>query len=361
VILASPGFLYLAEPRSGEKPERLDATELATRISYFLWSGPPDEPLLAAARSGELLQPAVLAREVDRLIDDPKSDEFVRGFVHQWLDMERLDFFQFDTRQFRDFDESTKVAARREVYESFAHLLRGEGGLGELLVSDHVFVNGLLASYYGIDGVSGDEFRRVPVPEGSPRGGLLGMAAILAMGSNGERTSPVERGAWVLRHLLHDPPPPAPKNVPQLDRLAGKPISPRERLAVHQEQPQCANCHRRIDPIGFGLENFDAAGRWREVDVDPKTKRQWPIDPAGSFHDGPSFRTYFELRDLVADRRDDFAHGFAEHLVEYALGRPCGFTDEELVTAMVRSARADNLSVRRFVHALVASREFQSK
>jgi len=361
VILASPGFLYLAEPRSGEKPQRLDATELAARLSYFLWSGPPDEQLLAAARSGELLQPPVLAREVDRLIDDPRSDEFVRGFVHQWLDMQRLDFFQFDTRLFRDFDESTKAAARREVYESFAHLLRHNESLGELLASDHVFVNGLLASYYGIEGVSGDDFQRVRVPAGSPRGGLLGMAAILAMGSNGERTSPVERGAWVLRYLLHDPPPPAPKNVPQLDRLAGKPISPRERLAAHQEQPQCASCHRRIDPIGFGLEHFDAAGRWREVDVDPKTKRQWPIDPAGSFHEGPSFTSYFELRDLVAARRADFARGFAEKLVEYALGRPCGFTDEDLVATMVQSAQARDFAVRQFIHAVVASREFQSK
>jgi hypothetical protein len=361
VVLAAPGFLYLAEPRSGEKPQRLDATELATRLSYFLWSGPPDEPLLAAARDGSLLQPEVLARQVDRLIDDPKSDEFVRGFVHQWLDMQRLDFFQFDTRLFRDFDESTKAAARREVYESFAFLLRGDGSLGELLASDHVFVNGLLASYYGLEGVSGDEFRRVPVPAGSPRGGLLGMAAILAMGSNGERTSPVERGAWVLRHLLHDPPPPAPKNVPQLDRLAGKPLNPRELLAAHQEQPQCATCHRRIDPIGFGLENFDAAGRWREIDVDPKTKRQWPIEPAGRFHDGPSFRTYFELRDLVAARRGDFARGFAESLVEYSLGRPCGFTDAELVATMVRSAEEKEFAVRRFIHALVASREFNSK
>jgi len=253
VIVASPGFLYLQEIGSGDLgqanqsthshstvPIPLSKSELASRLSYFLWSAPPDDQLLKA----DLTQPDVLAREVDRLIASGKADEFVNGFVHQWLGMDRLDFFQFDTKQFRDFDESAKAAARREVYETFAYLLRHRGSLTRLLKSDEIHVNGLLATYYGIDGVSGDAFQKVTLPKDSPRGGLLGMAAILAMGSNGERTSPVERGAWVLRKLLHTPPPPAPPNVPQLDRLAGKPISPRERLLAHQEEPQCLQCHR---------------------------------------------------------------------------------------------------------------------
>ena len=187
------------------------------------------------------------------------------------------------------------------------------------------------------------------------------MAAILAMGSNGERTSPVERGVWVLRKLLHNPRPPAPKNVPQLDRLAAKPVSPRERLLAHQEEPQCLQCHRKIDPIGFGLENFNAAGKWRETDTDPKTKKTWPVEPAGSFHNGASFQTYFELRDLVAAQSEPFAKGFAEALIEYALGRPFGFLDEDLARTMVTRARERDFSVREFIIALVSSREFQTK
>ena len=354
-MLATPRFLYLSEPAEDKKPRMLNVRELACRISYFLWSAPPDEQLLAA----DLTQPAVLAREVDRMIASDKADEFVSGFVHQWLGMDRLDFFQFDTKQFRDFDESAKAAARREVYETFAQLLRHQGSLSQLLKSDEIYINGLLATYYGIDGVSGDEFRKVRLPKNSPRGGLLGMAAILAMGSNGERTSPVERGVWVLRHLLHNPPPPAPPNVPQLDRLATKPISPRERLSAHMEESQCAQCHRKIDPIGFGLENFNAAGKWREIDHDPKTKKDWPIDPAGAFHNGPAFKTFYDLRDHIAAKSENFAQGFTEALIEYALGRPYGFTDAALGEDIVKQAKVNNFTVRDFIHALINSQSFK--
>ena len=187
------------------------------------------------------------------------------------------------------------------------------------------------------------------------------MAAILAMGSNGERTSPVERGAWVLRKLLHNPPPPAPPNVPQLDRLASKPISPHDRLLAHQEQPQCLQCHRKIDPIGFGLENFNAAGKWRDADHDPKIKKDWPIDPAGQLFNGPAFKTYFDLRDIIAARSENFAQGFTEALIEYALGRPYGFTDADLATTIVKHAGAKNFTIREFIVALVSSPQFQRK
>lgn len=371
VVLASPRFLYLSEPADEKKPRPLTAPELATRLSYFLWSAPPDDTLLILARSGQLMKPDVLAREVDRMIASEKANEFVSGFVHQWLGMERLDFFQFDTKQFRDFDESAKAAARREVYETFAHLLRANGSARDLLKSDYVIVNGLLATYYGIDGVSGDEFRKVSLPKDSPRGGLLGMAAILAMGSNGERTSPVERGAWVLRKLLHEPPPPAPPNVPQITRLNGQALTTRERLLAHQEQPQCASCHRAIDPIGFGLENFNAAGKWRTEDsfqaVDangkpnPKLIKTWTIDPAAVFHKGPAFKDYFELRNLIAAKPESFARGLTEALIQYALGRPFGFTDEELATTIVQRSHKKDFALREFVQSLVASKEFHTK
>ena len=372
VILASPGFLYLFEPGDEAERRQLNDRELAVRLSYFLWSGPPDEELLQLAEENQLHLPEVLRQQVDRLIADPRSDDFVSGFVHQWLDMERLDFFQFDVSLHRDFDESTRAATREEVYQSFAHLLRDskDGRLGKLLKSDYVFVNGLLATYYGIEDVTGDEFRKIKLPADSPRGGLLGMAAIHAMGSDGVVSSPVERGAWVLRHLLNDPPPPAPPNVPQISRLEGQILTTRERLLAHQEEAQCASCHRKIDPIGFGLENFNAAGKWRTEDSYQARdgrgrgvgkRKTWTIDASGAFHKGPGFNDYHELRDLIADREEDFARGFTEHLIEYALGRPFGFTDEDLAKEIVSSARSKQFAVSEFIHALTQSKAFRTK
>jgi hypothetical protein len=212
--------------------------------------------------------------------------------------------------------------------------------------------------------VRGDAFVPVKLPEGSPRGGFLGMAAVHAMGSNGEQTSPVERGAWVLRKLLHEPPPPAPANVPQLTRLEDKLLTTRERLSLHQEQPQCASCHRRIDPIGFGLENFDTAGQWRSEDSYERPqlgRKTWTIDPAGAFHKGASFASYQQLRDLIHERSEDFARGLSTALVEYALGHPAGFSDEPLIDYMVAESKTHGYAIRSILHTLVQSREFQTK
>jgi len=372
VILASPGFLYFNEPGNDAERRQLSDRELAVRLAYFLWSAPPDLQLLNLTERSELHQPEVLRQQVDRMIADSRSDEFVSGFVHQWLDMERLDFFQFDVTLHREFDENTRAAARKEVYQSFTHLLRDPkaGRLGNLLKSDYVFINGLLATYYGIEGVTGDEFRKVKLPADSPRGGLLGMAAIHAMGSDGIVSSPVERGAWVLRHLLNDPPPPPPPNVPQISRLAGEILTTRERILAHQEKAQCASCHRKIDPIGFGLENFNAAGKWRTEDSYQLRDRRgrgvgkrktWSIDASGAFHKGPTFNDFHELRDLIAKREEDFARGLTEHLIEYALGRPFGFTDEDLANELVSSAKSKQFVLREFVQALVQSDSFRTK
>jgi len=182
---------------------------------------------------------------------------------------------------------------------------------------------------------------------------------VLAMGSDGIESSPVERGAWVLRYLLNDPPPPAPPNVPQLSRLADKPLTARERVLAHQEEPQCASCHRKIDPIGFGLENFTAAGKWRTEDK--HGKKTYDIDPSGKFHKGPEFADYFEMRDLIAQKENDFARGFTEHLIGYGLGRPFGFTDEDLANEITSVAKQEDHSVSAFVHALVQSKAFITK
>ncbi len=371
IILSSPEFLYLAEPNESGSSQPLEGLELAIRLSFLLWSAPPDAALRQLAEKGELNDPAVLAAQADRLLDDPRSDAFVRGFTYQWLGLERLDFFQVNQERHRRFDNSTRQAVRLEVYETVGHLLRSNGSLTDLLEADYVVVNGLLANYYGLEGVHGDAFRKVHVPAGSPRGGLLGMAAVHLMGSNGDGSNPVERGAWVLRKLLNDPPPPAPANVPQLARLSGRSLTTRERLLAHQEEPQCANCHRKIDPIGFGLENFDAVGGWRTEDtfqaVDdsgkpiPNTKKTWTIDPAGALYRGRSFHDYFELRSIIADHRPQFARGFSESLIAYALGRPCGFRDEPSIETMLADGASGQFQIRSLIHSLIRSREFHTK
>lgn len=372
LVLSSPRFLYLNEPqpttpvadKTKEPARNLPANDLAVRLSYFLWGAPPDRELSEAAASGALLKAEVLKKQTDRLLDDPRSAGFIRPFLHQWLRMDRLDFFRFNNTRYPNFDLSTKEAARMEVYETFAHLLRGNRSARELLKTDYVVVDGLLANYYGLKDITGDQYRAVKLPADSPRGGLLGMAAIHAMGSNGEHTSPVERGVWVLRKLLNEAPPPAPANVPQLTRLEDKLVTTRERLLMHQEQPQCASCHRRIDPIGFGLENFDAVGLWRTEDFYERAglgRKTWQIEPAGAFHKGAAFASYEQLRDLIHARAGDFAQGFSTALIEYALGHSAGFSDEPLIRQMVAESEKQNFAIRSFIHTLVQSREFQTK
>lgn len=395
VVLAAPRFLYLNEPLAPPPAvERVSADaaateaaagkllsdlELASRLSYFLWASPPDEALIAVARSGTLRKPELLAAQVERMIADPRSLELATGFTHQWLALDRLDLFQFDFRNLPKFDESTRVAAKQEVYHTFHTLLTENLDARKLLKSDFVVINSVLADYYGIAAderkrpITGMEFRKVRLPPESPRGGLLGMACILAMGSNGSVTSPVERGAWVLRKLMNTPPPPAPANVPQLSRLNEQKLTARERLTAHQEQAQCAQCHRRIDPIGFGLENFDPGGLWREVDTykpgeylrrDAEGKlvvATYSIDPSGAFHKGPSFANYFELRDRIAEHGDGFLCGLIENLYEYALGRPTSFADVEAIDGLVAAAKAEGGGLKSIVKNLIATPEFQTK
>lgn len=364
VVLSSPRFLYLSESSLQESNASLTADELAVRLSYFLWGAPPDAQLREVAATGELSRPEVLSQQADRLMSDPKFRGWTMPFVHQWLNLDRLDFFRFNNAKFTTFDESTKMAARAEVYETFAYLFRENESVLNLLKSDFVVTNSLLAHYYGIEGVTGDEFRRVAVPKDNPRGGLMGMTAILAMGSNGERTSPVERGAWVLRKLLNDPPPPAPANVPQISRLDAQLLTTRDRLEAHQEQPQCASCHRKIDPIGLGLENFNTVGLWRTEDTYETLelgKKNWTIDASGTIHRGPEFQNYFELREIVASKSDSFVRGFSIALIEYALGRPFSQIDEPLVQDMCEQAKQKNYAAREFIRQLVLSDAFRNR
>ncbi|MEM9644909.1 MAG: DUF1592 domain-containing protein, partial [Planctomycetota bacterium] len=367
IILASPEFLYMVNDGSPDNPALLNDSELAVRLAYTLWSSPPDDELMRIALRGDLHDPAVLREQTQRLLEDPKSDRFVNDFTHQWLQLDRLGVFQFDGVQFPSFDNAVRDCTEDEVHEMVGRVLRNRLPLRELLESDHVMVNDLLADFYGIGGVKGHELRPVAVSTDSPRGGLLGTAAIAAMGSDGLRSSPVERGVWVLRHLLHDPPAPAPPNVPQLSRLEGEAHPARELQKLHQEQPQCAQCHRKIDPIGYGLENFDVTGLWRDMETITITKKrsktlhQFDIDPSGTLPGGEEFQDFFELRKLVADRHEAFARGFSEELIAYAMGRPYGFTDESLADSMLDRTRGDGFTPMAMVHVLVQSETFRSR
>jgi hypothetical protein len=282
--------------------------------------------------------------------------------------MVRLDFFQFNYRLFPKFDDSVKQASREEVFQTIEAILRNDLPIGTLLKSNFVMVNDLLAQYYGIEGIKGREFRKVTVPEGLPRGGVLGMAAILAMGSDGERSSPVERGAWVLRKLLNAPPPPAPPNVPQLSRHAGKLLSAREILTAHMEEPQCSQCHAKIDPIGFGLEHFDAGGLWREKEYTEiaannrvRKSKEHEIDSRGQLPDGKTFEGFFGLRNAIAAHEVEFSAGLIQHLIAYSHGRPFSFTDQKLVEEILAKHPGDSRTLRNVIHAIVSSTTFRSK
>lgn len=379
LILSSPHFVYVNEPAidsdenvvAGER-RRLTDLQLAVRLSYFLWSTPPDDELLALANSETLADSGVLAEQVNRLLEDPRSATFVSSFVHQWLDMKRLDMFDFNAAYHPDFDGAIRRNARREIYETFGHMIENDLPLSTLLKADFVVINDVLGDYYGLPDVRGAEFRKVMVPAESPRGGLLGTAAIHIMGSDGQRSSPVERGAWVLRKLLHDPPPPAPANVPMLSRLSDKYVAVRELQKTHQEEPQCAQCHQRIDPIGYGLENFNAAGLWRTMEgvpansfdkqtVQEPTYVTFPIDPSGTLPSGESFGDYFQLRDAIAHDPAPLARGFTEHLIAYGLGRPFGISDHNLSEQITSQAESNGQTIASFTHAFVQSKTFQSK
>ena len=372
IILSSPSFLYMVETAEDPENDQLSDSELAVRLSYLIWSRPPDHILMSLAKKGQLSDPAVLKEQTNRLLSDKRSYQFVRDFTYQWLEIGRLDTFQFDGMKFPTFDNAARDNAREEIFETVRHLLNHNLPLASLLKSDYIVINDLLAGYYGIPNVEGHHFRKVSLPPQHIRGGLLGSAAILAMGSDGERTSPVERGAWVLRHLIHNPPPPAPPNIPMLTRFEGKIFSARDLQRAHQEEPQCAQCHEKIDPVGFGLENFDANGLWRDNEIiqiskptairakPPKTKK-FPIDASGRLPGNVEFSDYHGLRDAVAQREEPFARSFAEALITYGLGRPFGFTDQDLADAMLEEAKSEKYSISRFIHALVQSKEFLTK
>ncbi len=355
-MLVSPSFLFREE--SAEEPAEggkslISEHALATRLSYFLWSSTPDERLLTLADEGKLR--ASLDAEISRMIASEKAEEFVRNFAGQWLQLRDLDHVSPDHKRFRSFDQVLARAMRRETEMLFAEILRENLPAVTLLDADFTYLNERLAKHYGVDGVEGRSFRRVAL-EGQPRRGLLGHGSILTLTSYPTRTSPVLRGKYVLENLLDTPPPPPPPNIPQLEspESHGENFSLREQMERHRDDPACSSCHALMDPIGFGLENFDAVGRWRDAEND------LPIDPAGKLATGEAFSGADELRRILSgSRRETFHRALARKLLTYALGRGVEWYDRPAVDEVVVKAAADDGRFQTLIRAVVESVPFQ--
>jgi cytochrome c551/c552 len=358
-MLVSPDFLFRIEkdPRGAEsgKAYRVTDVELASRLSFFLWSSIPDDELLDLAVRGRLRNAAVLQQQVRRMLDDPKSDALISNFAGQWLQLRNVETAKPDLVIF-PFDEALRQAFMKETELFVASIVREDRSLMDLLTADYTFVNQRLAEHYGIPKVYGSQFRRVVLTDRN-RHGLLGQGSILTVTSYPNRTSVVQRGKWILENLLGTPPPPPPPDVPELkaDR-DGKKLSLREQMQVHRSNAVCAACHARMDPIGFALENYDGVGRWRDEDAGVR------IDASGTLPDGTEFRGPAGLTQLMVSKyRDDFVRTAIEKLMIYALGRGVEHYDNPTIRAIARQAARDNYRISSLILGIINSTPFQMR
>jgi mono/diheme cytochrome c family protein len=358
--LVSPHFLYRVEvdpPGSDGRVYAISDYELATRLSYFLWSSMPDEELFSLAAAKKLKEPGALEAQVKRMLAHPKAAALVSNFTGQWLELRNLDRATPDPKQFPTFDESLKTAMRREAEAFFENLIREDRSVLEMLDADYTFMNERLAKHYGVDGVQGDAFRKVELKPEMKRGGVLGMAGVLTVTAMPSRTSPVKRGKFVLEQVLGTPPPPAPADVPALDeeQKAITTASLRERLEQHREDPNCAICHIRMDPIGFSLENFNAVGQWRDMDG------AFKIDPSGKLPEGQAIDGPAGLKKVLLGQKNDFTRCLVEKMATYALGRGLGRADKCTVRDIVESAENNGYRISSIILGIVKSEPFQKR
>ncbi len=361
-VLCAPGFLFLQEP-AGANPQRrtLGEYELASRLSYFLWSTMPDEPLLALAAAGKLR--ANLAAQVARMIADPKSSQFVENFAGQWLSVRDYGAMQ-PAAEYRDYDKPLERASKQEPLAFFSEVLAKNLPVTSFLDSDFLVVNERLAKHYGIEGVSGPEFRRVSITPEHHRGGVLGMAGLMTFLADGTRTLPMRRGTWVLRELFDDPPNNPPPNAGEIQpNTGGKSLTVRERLDLHRRDEICASCHAKLDPFGLALENYNAIGAWRErFDGEGIRGAKAPVlDVSGKFPDGKKFSTLEEYKAGLMAQKDKFSRAFSTKLLTYALGRPVAYTDHEVVDSLAAALKKNDWRFQPLIHAIVASEPFQTK
>jgi mono/diheme cytochrome c family protein len=361
-ILVAPDFLFRIErDPAGAKPGvpfRISDEELASRLSFFLWSSIPDDELLDAATRGSLSQPAVLSAQLRRMLADSRSQALIDNFAGRWLYLRNVRAHAPDPNLFADFDDNLRDAFTRETELFLASQIREDRGVVDLLRADYTFVNERLARHYGIPGVYGSHFRRVTLPD-DRRAGLLGQGSVLTVTSYAHRTSPVLRGRWVLENLLGAPPPPPPADIPALKENGeggASPTSVRERLEAHRANPTCASCHARMDPLGFALENFDAIGRWRDTDESGKV-----VDASGVLPDGTAFRGPAEFRRALLSRQREFVGTLTEKLLTYALGRGLEPYDMPAVRAIVRRSAQDDYRWSAIVAAIADSVPFRMR
>jgi mono/diheme cytochrome c family protein len=359
-ILSSPRFAFRVErDPAGAAPgsvHPVSGVELASRLSFFLWSSIPDEPLLRAAAQGSLSQPAVLEQHVRRMLADPRADALVSNFAGQWLQLRNVRSVQPNSDEFPDFDDQLRQSFRRETELLFGSIVKEDRNVLDLLRADYTFVNERLARHYGIPGVYGSRFRRVPVTQDARRG-ILGQGSMLAVTSHAERTSPVLRGKWVLENLLGLPVPPPPPDVPTLkgNSEGQKPKTLREQMAEHRTEPVCASCHRVMDPVGFALENFDAVGAWRTQEPGG------PIDASGQLADGTKIDGVVTLRKAILDKPDLFVGTLTEKLLTYALGRGVDAHDMPAVREIMSGAAKNDYRFSALVLGIAKSVPFRMR
>jgi hypothetical protein len=358
-VLVSPQFLFRVENDPAvnlKRPHPINDYELASRLSYFLWSSMPDDQLFDLARRDELHKPATLETEIRRMIADRKSRALVDNFAGQWLQFRRLGTMSPDTSKFPAFDDSLRGAMRKETELYFSHIMGGDRSVLEFLDSDYTFLNDRLARFYGIAGVDGDEFRKATVGA-AHRGGLLTQSSILLVTSNPGRTSPVKRGKWILENLLAAAPPPPPANVPALkdDQKTALHGTLRQRMEQHRANALCASCHKTMDALGFGLENFDAIGAWRTRDGGLK------IDASGTLPGGRAFSGVDDLRKILLTRRDQFCHCLVEKMLTYALGRGLEDYDAAAVDEISYDAAKNDYRFSSIVLGIARSVPFQMR
>ena len=361
-VLVSPQFLFITpgkEPEKGKAVVPLDDYQIASRLSYFLWATMPDAELLALADSGKLHELPVLQTQVKRMLTDSRSRALFDGFGAQWLGIGGLETKTFDLQKFPQMTPAMRTAMHDEVRLVFESVVRENRSVVSLVDCDYTYLNSTLATIYGLqDRVTGPEMRRVELADAN-RGGILGMPAILAMTSFPERTSAVKRGVWVLEQVLGENVPPAPPNVPALDKQDKKKVANltlRQRTELHRTNPVCANCHKILDPIGFGLENFDAIGRWRDKD-----DSGGPIDAAGELPGGKHFTSPKELKAILAGRKDDLTRNLTEKLLAYALCRQLEGYDEIVVDGMMENLTRDGYHMQTLITEVVTSYPFLNR
>ena len=358
-ILVSPNFLFRFEGESdADDPETiqyLDDYELASRLSYFLWSSMPDETLFEIARSGELRDPEVLNGQIDRMITDARAWEFVENFAGQWLELRNLDLVYRSRDNFPEWRSEIRNAMKQESYRFFDAILRENRSILTFLDADFTFINQPLAEHYGIEGIEGEQMQRITLPN-RQRGGVLTQGAVLTLTSYPTRTSPVLRGSWVMQNILGTEPPPPPEEVPPLEdnprKLKG---TIRQQLEQHRADPGCASCHSRIDPLGFGLENYDPIGRWR------LEERSHPVDSSGVMPTGEQFEGSHELRDILLSDPELFVRCFTEKMLTYALGRGVEPYDRPVVAGIEESLADDDFKFHTLIREIVLSVPFQMR